>query len=190
MGATVSPISYSMIQPLRSILLALMISIILGLLEFTTSIALEFPNSYASVFASISASISDDVYHIASVSANNIDSSHKGIPMNLPSTLFKKWIHSYEEDHDNLKIYRPADYEFPPARGRDGFELKEGASEGVFIGYPIAPMDGNLKLVGQWSLRSVSETGPIPIDIQLPNQSTYCLILNLQQNGSLEVQRN
>ena len=29
--------------------------------------------------------------------------------------LAKRWAHSFEEDHDDVEVYRPFDYEFPPA---------------------------------------------------------------------------
>jgi hypothetical protein len=47
----------------------------------------------------------------------------------LPPILFQRWVHSYEDDTAELRVYRPAGYDFPPARGRDGFEI---TPEGVF----------------------------------------------------------
>ncbi len=42
----------------------------------------------------------------------------------LPPELFQHWMHSHEEDSGDVQVYRPADYDFPPARGRRGFELQ------------------------------------------------------------------
>ncbi|WP_168176617.1 hypothetical protein [Williamsia sp. 1135] len=33
------------------------------------------------------------------------------------------WWHSFEEDHDDVAVYRPDGFGFPPARGRRGLEL-------------------------------------------------------------------
>jgi hypothetical protein len=43
-----------------------------------------------------------------------------------PRELMRRWIHSHEEDAGELRVYRPADWDFPPARGRRGFELRPG----------------------------------------------------------------
>ena len=37
--------------------------------------------------------------------------------------MFKHWTHSREEDSEGIKVYRPNEYNFPPSRGREGFEL-------------------------------------------------------------------
>lgn len=69
----------------------------------------------------------------------------------MPSYLYQHWIHLYEEDDatQQHQAYRPATYTFPPARGRDGFEIKEN---GVFVAYPIAPTDGNLTIEEKWAV--------------------------------------
>ena len=33
------------------------------------------------------------------------------------------WVHSHEEDSAQQKVYRHDTFEFPPSRGRSGFEL-------------------------------------------------------------------
>ena len=68
------------------------------------------------------------------------------------TSLYQYWIHSTEEDDASQKItvYRPATYQLPPARGREGFEIKE---KGVFIAHPIAPGDGNLTVQEKWTLK-------------------------------------
>jgi len=69
------------------------------------------------------------------------------------SDLYQHWIHSYEDDIINQehRTYRPATFPFPPARGREGFEIKEN---GVFVSYPIAPVDGNLTIKEKWTLNN------------------------------------
>lgn len=65
----------------------------------------------------------------------------------IPQAIFKHWTHSYEEDTEDVRVYRPNDYEFPLSRGRRGFEIKES---GKFIQYDIAPTDGSERRVGHW----------------------------------------
>ncbi len=60
-----------------------------------------------------------------------------------------KWMHSYEEDTDEVEIYRPAAYDFPPSRGRTGFQLNEDKS---FINYEIAPADGIVERKGSCNI--------------------------------------
>ncbi|GAB3201712.1 hypothetical protein GCM10027293_25110 [Pontibacter aydingkolensis] len=59
----------------------------------------------------------------------------------------KTWLHSYEEDVDDITVYRPNTYDFPPSRGRTGFALEE---EGVLKQYDIAPTDGLEEHLGKW----------------------------------------
>ena len=35
-----------------------------------------------------------------------------------------RWRHSHEEDSGDVRVYRPADWAFPPARGRRGLEFR------------------------------------------------------------------
>jgi hypothetical protein len=56
----------------------------------------------------------------------------------LPPELMQHWMHSREEDRGDVRVYRPADYDFPPARGRRGFELRPG---GELVTYGPSPSD-------------------------------------------------
>jgi hypothetical protein len=40
--------------------------------------------------------------------------------------LSGRWMHSREEDEGDVQVYRPADWAFPPARGRRGIEFGPG----------------------------------------------------------------
>jgi hypothetical protein len=42
--------------------------------------------------------------------------------------LAKKWVHSHEEDQPGVQVFRPANYPFPPARGRDALGLEANGS--------------------------------------------------------------
>ncbi|MEU4484588.1 hypothetical protein [Streptomyces purpurascens] len=65
------------------------------------------------------------------------------------SDLFRSWIHSYEEDHEDVRVYRPDDYPFPPARGRRGMEF---APDGTFVDHPLGRGDAPAAVPGRWRL--------------------------------------
>jgi hypothetical protein len=64
--------------------------------------------------------------------------------------LQKHWIHSHEEDTPTEMVFRPADFPFPPSRGRHGFELKP---DGSYVETAIGPTDKPQKAEGRWSLQ-------------------------------------
>lgn len=66
-----------------------------------------------------------------------------------PSLLYRHWVHSREEDAGGANVYRPAEYDFPPARGRTGFELH---SDGCLTERGIGPTDRSTKTAGTWRL--------------------------------------
>jgi hypothetical protein len=69
----------------------------------------------------------------------------------LPDELFRHWVHSHEEDHGDVRVYRPASYSFPPARGRRGFELKR---DGEVVLYGPGPADKPEASTERWSSSS------------------------------------
>lgn len=85
------------------------------------------------------------------------------IPMTLPSQIFRRWMHSREEDVGDTLVYRPSDYPFPPARGREGIEFREN---GEFIRYEIGSTDRSLATPGRWSVQETNK-----VKVQFPNQS-------------------
>lgn len=87
---------------------------------------------------------------------------------NLPSAIFQHWIHSREEDTEKIKVYRPSNYQFPPSRGRDGFEIKE---DGEFIQYGIGATDRPQKITGTWT----EEDNQIKISWENQNQRSYTM---------------
>jgi hypothetical protein len=44
----------------------------------------------------------------------------------LPEELFRRWVHVREEDEGDVRVYRPADSDIPPARGRRAIEFRHG----------------------------------------------------------------
>mgnify|MGYP001594820670 CR=1 FL=1 len=70
-----------------------------------------------------------------------------GNDKDLPQEIFKHWIDSHEEDTKDVAVFRPSGYNFPPARGRSEFEIKQN---GEFVLYRIAPACGLEKFSGHW----------------------------------------
>jgi hypothetical protein len=65
----------------------------------------------------------------------------------VPGELLRHWVHSHEEDRGDERVYRPADYDFPPARGRRGFELKP---DGEMLVYGPGATDRPEATTGRW----------------------------------------
>ncbi len=61
--------------------------------------------------------------------------------------LCQHWMHSHEEDTESEMVFRPANFKFPPSRGRRGFELR---ADGVLISTGIGPTDRPLETQGKW----------------------------------------
>src|SRR5215210_8109472 len=67
----------------------------------------------------------------------------------LPDDIFQHWVESKEEANgkDQVFVYRPQGYNFPPARGRRSFEIKKN---GEFILHEINSSDRPVVLVGRF----------------------------------------
>jgi hypothetical protein len=64
--------------------------------------------------------------------------------------LAGRWVHSHEDDTGDELVYRPADYAFPPSRGREAIELRaDGSYAGTVPGPADKPVAGDS---GQWTL--------------------------------------
>jgi hypothetical protein len=63
--------------------------------------------------------------------------------------LAKAWVHSHEEDTATTSVYRPANYPFPPARGREEFYLQP---DGTLAAGRPGPTDQTLTAAGTWRL--------------------------------------
>jgi hypothetical protein len=79
----------------------------------------------------------------------------------LPLEIYeKRWIHSREEDTNEIQVYRPSTYNFPLSRGRIAFEIEKN---GIFIQYGIGPDDTRKKVEGNWTIGE-EEPNTIKID--------------------------
>ncbi|MGH3937653.1 MAG: hypothetical protein ACRDTG_03315 [Pseudonocardiaceae bacterium] len=101
----------------------------------------------------------------------------------VEQTLFRRWVHSFEEDTEGVNVYRPFGFEFPPARGRDGFEIKR---DGEFIRYDIGPADGLVEVPGRWKAKGPDK---IVIHFDDPNIEPDTLRIVSNEDGVLRVKR-
>lgn len=75
-----------------------------------------------------------------------------------------RWLHSFEEDSGETRVYRPADSELPRARGRQGVEF---LPDGTFIEMQIGPTDVPQEVRGRWE--NVG-TGVVRLSFDDPNR--------------------
>jgi hypothetical protein len=71
----------------------------------------------------------------------------------LPNEIFRRWGHSFEEDTGDIRVYRPEDYEFPRARGRDGLEFRP---DGTFIDWTVGRGDASEGIYAKWNLEDLN----------------------------------
>ncbi len=101
----------------------------------------------------------------------------------LRECVLRHWIHSHEEDTQDLRVYRPADYAFPPSRGRMGFEFREG---GDLVYYGIAPADGSEQSSGRWAIEG---TNQVRIEVDSERIQPFVLEVVSCDEGGLKVKR-
>jgi hypothetical protein len=95
----------------------------------------------------------------------------------LPDTvIFQKWLHSYEEDTGDLKIYRPSTFDFPLGWGRDGMTFTK---DGGFLLRDIAPNDTMMQINGHWKA-----TSEIKLEISFPSGEKETFILEIKDINS------
>jgi hypothetical protein len=73
------------------------------------------------------------------------------MPTSIDRRVVGTWMHAREEDSSGELVFRPADYDFPPARGRDGYTFRADHS-GDYIG--ISPRDGSALSSCTWQVRA------------------------------------
>lgn len=89
----------------------------------------------------------------------------------LRTCLPGRWMHSQEEDTEGTEVYRPADFAFPPARGRTGYEFKADG-QAVYLG--IAAADGSTYVPGRWELETADR-----VSIKTEDGRTQPLVLRV-----------
>jgi len=89
----------------------------------------------------------------------------------LQSCILGHWIHSHEEDAQGVMVYRPANYNFPPSRGRRGFDFREG---GKLVFYGIGRADGSEQFSGNWVIE-----GPNRVRIKVNSERIQPFVLQV-----------
>ncbi len=87
--------------------------------------------------------------------------------------IFREWGHSFEEDTDDITVYRPAEYDFPLSRGRAGIEFKP---EGNVIYWEIGPVDTPRGVKGHWRIE-----GPGRMNVSFEGNVRAPLLLQILQ---------
>ena len=60
----------------------------------------------------------------------------------LKKVIGMEWVHYHEGDAPNRRAYKPADFDFPPSRGRDRFQIfPDGTAKITLIGPNDAPVE-------------------------------------------------
>jgi hypothetical protein len=110
-----------------------------------------------------------------SISFTQSPSEKSSTMTDLRTCLVGRWLHSHEEDSGTTEIYRPEDYDFPPARGRTGYEfLPDG--QAVYIG--IASTDGSTETHGHWDVEA-----PDRVIVTMEDAGTQRTVLQVQDCG-------
>ena len=102
----------------------------------------------------------------------------------LSPAIFQHWIHSREEDIETIRVYRPSDYEFPPSRGRDGFEFREN---GGFIQYGIGPTDRAQRIIGTWTAEGENQ---IRVSLKAEQEESYTMQVVSCNESLLKIRRD
>lgn len=101
----------------------------------------------------------------------------------LPTDIYKKWGHSFEEDSGGVHVYHPAQYEFPRARGRAAIEFKQ---DGTFVDWVVGPGDARRANTGKWQ---VNEEGNVKISFEDNTKAPLTLKILYCDSTVLKLQR-
>jgi len=96
-----------------------------------------------------------------------------------PELLYRRWTHSHEEDAADATVFRPADYPFPPSRGRVSYEL---APDGTLLEAGIGPTDRPTSEVGVWALEDDGRT--LVLRTRGPNDGKLQVSVDMERDTS------
>jgi hypothetical protein len=92
-------------------------------------------------------------------------------------------VHSREEDTNDALVYRPSDFNFPPSRGRESFEVK---INGEFVHYAIGQDDRSKPIIGHYNVEDPNRLHVLFAEEQLRPFTLKILTCN---NDVLRVRR-
>ena len=99
------------------------------------------------------------------------------------SPLFLPWTHSHEEDTDEVEVYRPPGFPFPPSFPRRGFEVR---TDGVYVRRGPGPADEPVTETGRWTAGSITaelDTPPERETLTIVSYDDERLLLARQPSG-------
>ena len=99
-----------------------------------------------------------------------------------------RWVHAHEEDTEDEMVFRPADADLPPARGRMGFELR---ADGTFVEAGLGARDVPEEATGTWALEgdmiTLSEGAAqgVPREMEVVTADEERLVIRKPRDGEL-----
>ena len=97
-----------------------------------------------------------------------------------------RWAHAYEEDTEDEMVFRPADADLPPSRGRMAFELRE---DGTFAETGLGVTDVPEEATGSWTLEgdtitlSEGATQGVPRELEVVEAEKERLVVRKRRDG-------
>lgn len=89
--------------------------------------------------------------------------------------LLQTWIFLERDEKTGFNTYRTKAYEFPPARGRDGYDFQK---DGKVIFHTNSPTDRPIGIEGRWKLDTLRQTLCIQLDEKNATKN-HCLKIHL-----------
>ena len=99
-----------------------------------------------------------------------------------PAEVFRRWVHSLEEDADDAAVFRPQGWDFPPSRGREQLEINK---DGTLTFFEIGLGDELRQVKGTWTTATRSA-----LNITLENGNTSTIMINAAADDLLKVRRS
>jgi hypothetical protein len=65
------------------------------------------------------------------------------------NSIENNWIHAFEEDMDQVRVYHNSDYDYKPSRGREKFSI---LPDGLLRITPLSPNDAPIVYEGSWKV--------------------------------------
>src|SRR5438309_732204 len=109
----------------------------------------------------------------------------------VPSCLPGRWVHSWEEDTESTRTYRPSSWSLPQSRSpRQVLELEP---DGRIVSRVGGPADSRIAREGRWNIEW-NESSVLRIDWQDTPQPTVIDVINCSKevlqvrlvNGTIE----
>jgi hypothetical protein len=99
---------------------------------------------------------------------------------NSKKTLQKHWIHSYEEDSESEKVFRPSDYKFALSRRpREFFQLNQ---DGTLLSSDSFANDSPTFKSGNWAIEKDDKLIIYPNEKKLKTEAKELIIASIEKD--------